>query len=140
MLGPERRAWAPTVIRDVGEDGGDIYAAEIREGPDPDAWSLTFIECQEADDEQDVELGMDTYCLVVDPGQATYYGGVRECELRGGQLHLILTEQAAAKLGMPVETRFELELTHQQSEALSRGLERVLTSGRTDDIPDQLRV
>jgi len=41
-----------------------------------------FMECYDAEDEQNISLGMDTYCLVVDPGQWTVYGGVVECELR----------------------------------------------------------
>jgi hypothetical protein len=140
MVGHERPGWAPAILRDMGEDDSDFYMVGIREAPDPDAWSLTFMECDDADDEQEIAVGMDTYCLVVDPGQATHYGGVRECELKDGRLHLILTSQAATALGMPVETWFALELTPQQSGALSRGLERVLTSGRADAIPHRYHV
>lgn len=89
-------------------------------------------------DEQDVDLGMDTYCLVVEPGQATYYGGVRECELVDDRLRLLLTEEAAATLGMPTETSFRLELPPDQLIILRRGLARALNSGRPDSIPTRL--
>ncbi|MFY9667712.1 MAG: Imm10 family immunity protein, partial [Trebonia sp.] len=68
------------------------------------------------------------------------YGGVRECELDGGQLHLRLTEEAAGSLDMPADVTLALDLTPQQVDLLSRGLVRVLTSGRADAIPQRLRV
>jgi hypothetical protein len=140
MPGHEERGWAPAVVSDVGEDDGDVYLVGIREAGTPDSWSLLFMECYDAEDPQEIDLGMDTYCLVVDPGQATYYGGVRECELGGGRLRLALTEEAASSLGMPVDTSFDLDLTPQQVGQLGRGLARVLTSGRADAVPQRLHV
>lgn len=51
------------------------------------------MECHDAEDEQEIALGMDTSCLVVDPGQATAYGGVRECELTERRLRLVLSAE-----------------------------------------------
>lgn len=123
------------VLRDAGEDDSDVYVVGVRETMEPGSWSLLFMECLDADDEQDVEFGMDTYCLVVDPGQATHYGGVRECEIRGSELRLVLAKDAAETLGLPVEQRFVLDLPAHQLDLLGRGLRRVLTSGRQDAIP-----
>lgn len=64
---------------------------------------------------------MDTYCLVVEPGQATHYGGVVECELTDTELRLVLTERAAGTLGMPQHTRFVLDLPPGQREILGSG-------------------
>lgn len=128
------------VLRDAGEDDSDVYVMGVRETTDPESWSLLFMECFDADDEQEIELGMDTYCLVVDPGQATHYGGVRECEIRGAEWRLVLAEDAAATLGLPVEQRFVLDLPAHQRDLLGRGLRRVLTSGRRDAVPDRLEV
>jgi hypothetical protein len=136
----EQRAWAPAVVGDVGEDDSDVYVVGLRETGASDSWSLLFMECYDAEDPQEIELGMDTYCLVVDPGQATCYGGVRECELGGGRLRLVLTEEAARSLGIPVDTSFALDLTPQQVDQLGRGLARVLTSGRADAVPQRLHV
>ena len=140
MPGHEERGWAPAVVSNVGEDDGDVYLVGIREAGTRDSWSLLFMECYDAEDPQEIDLGMDTYCLVVDPGQATCYGGVRECELGGGRLRLALTEEAASSLGMPVDTSFDLDLTPQQVDQLGRGLARVLTSGRADAVPQRLHV
>jgi hypothetical protein len=140
VLDDDQTGWAPPVLRDAGEDDGDVYVVGVRETTDPDAWSLLFMACYDPDDEQDAELGMNTYCLVIDPGQATCYGGVRECELTGTELRLVLAEETAAALGMPTDNRFALDLPEHQRELLGRGLRRVLTSGRADTIPRLLHV
>jgi len=135
-----QRGWAPAVIGDVGVDDTDVYMIGILEADASDSWSLLFMEPYDAEDSQEIQLGMDTYCLVVDPGQATCYGGVRECELGGGRLRLTLTEEAASTLGMPAETSFTLDLTPQQVDLLGRGLARVLTSGRDGQVPRRLSI
>ncbi len=135
--GDER--WAPAVLRDAGEDGSGCYVLGLRETTDDDSWGLLFMECLDVD-EQDVALGMDTYCLVVDPGQATWYGGVVECELTSGRLRLLLTEDAAKTLGMPTEPVFALALSADQLRMVGRGLDRVLNSGRRDAVPGRLSV
>jgi hypothetical protein len=135
-----QRVWVPAVIRDVGEDDSDVYVIGLRETAAPGSWSLLFMECYDADDPQEIDLGMDTYCLVVDPGQATHYGGVRECELDGQRLRLTLTQEAAETLGMPLDTSFALDITPQQVDLLGRGLARVLTSGRQDAVPERLHI
>lgn len=140
MSDDDQPRWAPQALRDAVEDDGDVYVVGVRETTDPESWSLMFMECYDAEDEQEIALGMDTYCLVVDPGQATHYGGVRECEVAGTRLRLVLTEDAAATLGMPSDTCFDLALSSQQLDLLGRGLRRVLTSGRAETIPRRLQV
>jgi hypothetical protein len=83
---------------------------------------------------------MDSYCLVVDPGQATYYGGVLECEILGEELVLRLTEEAAEDLGTPSNMRFKLAMDPDRLQMLRRGLAKVLTSGRPDAMPRRLAV
>jgi hypothetical protein len=138
MKGDSQVGGVPPVLRDAGEDDGEVYVVGVRESTDPLSWSLLLMECE--DDEDDEDDGMDTYCLVVDPGQATYYGGVVECEITGTELRLVLTEDAASTLGMPQRTRFTLDLPPGQRELLGRGLRRVLTSGRANAVPQRLRV
>ena len=135
MRDHEQPGRTPAVVRDVGEHDSEVYVVGIRESPDPDSWSLLFMTCYDAEDPQEVDLGMDTYCLVVDPGQATHYGGVRECEPHDGRLRLILTEEAATSLGMAVDTSFALDVPPQRIDLPGRGLARVLTSGRADAVP-----
>ena len=49
-------------------------------------------------DEQDLSLGMDTYCLLTEK-QATHYGGVLDWRIEGSTLHLELTEEAGRVMG-----------------------------------------
>ena len=78
---------------------------------------------------------MDSYCLVVDPGQATHYGGIVECEINGNELSLVMTEDAASTLGMPRQTRFVLDLPNDKRQMIGRGLRRVLISGPPGAVP-----
>ena len=141
MHGGDGSGSAPPVLRDAGEADDEVYVVGVRESTDPQAWSLLFMECspEDEEDEQEVGLGMDTYCLVVDPGQATFYGGIVECEVTATELSLVLTEEAASTLGVPPHVRFVLDLPIGKREMLGRGLRRVLTSGRADAVP-QLRL
>jgi hypothetical protein len=102
----------------------------VRESLDSESWALLFMAKNDAHDEQEISLGMDTYCLVVEPGPWTAYGGVVECELGDDRLILRLTEQAARALGTPTDMSFGLTLDSTKLEVLRRGLRRVLTSGR----------
>jgi hypothetical protein len=138
----DARRWVPDVLRDAGEDEDDngVYVVGVRESLDPESWSLCFMECYDAEDEQEISLGMDTYCLVVDPGQRTFHGGVAECELSDDRLVLRLTERAAEALGTPNDMSFCLALDSLKLEVLRRGLRRVLTSGRANAVPQRLVV
>jgi len=132
--------WVPDVLRDAGEDDTNVYAVGIRESLILRSWSLMFMECYDAEDEQNISLGTDTYCLVVDPGQWTVYGGVVECELSDDRLILRLTERAAEKLRTPTDIRLGLALDSAKLEVLRRELRRVLTSGRVNAVPRRLVV
>jgi hypothetical protein len=132
---------APGILAEVGEDDGDVYVLGLRvSAEDPGAWSMMFMECYDAEDEQEISLGMDTYCLVVDPGQATAYGGVLECDLSGRRLRLVLLPETAKALGMPAELIFTLAMEDQQIQLVRQGLIRVLTSGRPDALPARLNL
>jgi hypothetical protein len=93
-----------------------------------------------ADDEQGIALGMDTYCLVVDPWQAAAYGGVLECELTDDRLRLVLSQRTAQALRTPPRLEFTLALQEEQLAMVARGLARVLTSGRPDAVPLSLHL
>jgi len=72
---------------------------------DQQSWSLLFMEADDDPDMLGAGDGLDSYCLVVDPGQRTYYGGILECELLGDALRLKLTPEAAETLELHQETR-----------------------------------
>jgi hypothetical protein len=141
MPATSARPWVPDVLRNAGEDDDNVYVVGVQESlDDPESWALLFMECYDADDEQNISLGMDTYCLVVEPGQWTAYGGVLECELSDDRLTLRLTERAAEKLGTPTDVSFGLALDSTKLEVLRRGLRRVLSSGRANAVPHRLVV
>ena len=128
-------------VRDVQDATDDVYVLGLREFARPDSWSLLFM-AGEPDADPDDDLG--SYCLVVDPGQATMYGGVTACSIEtpasGHVLRLKLTAEASETLDLPAESALSLELTPAGLELLRRGLRRVLTSGRPVDTPDVLSV
>src|SRR5262249_2036064 len=107
---------------------------------DHEFWCVILMECYDAEAEGDISLGVASYCLVVDPGQWTVYGGVVECELSDDRLILRLTERAAEKLRTPTDMRLGLALDSAKLEVLRRGLRRVLTSGRANAVPQRLVV
>jgi hypothetical protein len=111
----------PAVLQDVGDDDGDCYVIGVRADASPGAWSLVFMA---GDAEEDDGLG--TYCLVVDPGQRTWYGGVRSWAVDGLTLRLALEPEAAAALGLPVAPVFALQMPSDQTDLLRQGLRRVL--------------
>ncbi|MFG3603569.1 Imm10 family immunity protein [Micromonospora chersina] len=132
--------FAPPILRDVGEEDDGVYVIAVGEAGDPESWQLALMECDEdaVEDPQEIALGWDTYCLVVDPGQATHYGGVVECEVTETRLRLALTSEAAQALALPIDATFGLQLSADQICMLKRGLTRVLTSGRRNARPTLL--
>lgn len=80
----------------IHEDEGNDAAVVI-----VDEASGDTIEIQRslAFDEQDVALGMDTYCLV--RGGAAHYGGLARYVVSDGSLELYLSTTAAADLELP---------------------------------------
>lgn len=76
-------------------------------------------------DEQDHDLGMDTYCLCVSSG-ATHYGGVASYHIEGEYLTMHLEDEAAASLGVDNGIRFKLEVPSETVQRLAPALTRAL--------------
>lgn len=79
----------------VEED--NVQMLGLAESPDGDGRSLVIQRALEFD-EQDRELGMDTYCLV-DETALTHYGGVASAVIDDGVLRLALDDMAAQEFG-----------------------------------------
>ncbi len=122
-------------LTDVRTDDSTTFVIGVRENTTPQAWGLAIFESEADPDDQDLGLGMDSYCLVVEPAHATTYGGVLECELRDTSLRLRLTSSAAGDLGLPADTTFPLKVDPAQLSTLRLGLRRVFTSGRPNSQP-----
>lgn len=97
----------------------ETFAVILGDHPDePQEW----LELQRSlsEDEQDEEIGMDTYCLVRSGG-AVHYGGVRACHLKRHTLTLHLDNEAAAVLETPTY-HLGLNMTNEAFAELQNGL------------------
>ncbi len=112
-------------VEDPSEDG--VVIVGLAEYPDGDGQNLIFQLGLEFD-EQDVALGMDTYCLSVETG-ATFYGGVTSCVLDGDLLTIGLDAEAAATLRTGEECRLRLMVPPESIALVAEVLRKVLTGG-----------
>jgi hypothetical protein len=86
------------VVFAVGRDEDHDYDfAAFADRPDGSGRTLEIQRALEFD-AQDVELGMDTYCLVLD-ASVVHYGGVVAWQLAGGRMVLSLDRAAEAEMG-----------------------------------------
>lgn len=136
------------IVGDVQEDESEIYILGLRENGSLLGRSIIFFECPPNVDADDALLGMDSYCVVFEPGQATVYGGIRRCELetepagsqKPGVLILEFDEISAEVLGAERIVVLELNLAGHQLEMLREGLRRILASGRRAAWPDIVKL
>ncbi|RKT53658.1 Imm10 family immunity protein [Saccharothrix australiensis] len=87
-------------------------------------------------DEQDVNLGLDSYCLVSDG--RTHYGGVVRAARVGEELQLDMSSEAADTLDLDARVRIRLDGPEEQVEVFFRGLRTVLDWGRSADRPEMV--
>jgi hypothetical protein len=131
----------PTTLRDVAKDAvHGVFLVTVSELPRGGGRCLTFqidTDSSVADDDPD---GFDTYCVVLDPGQHTVYGGGSECVIDDRGLFVRFTEDAAETLGQGRVLRFQLALDEFQLATLRYGLRRTLCAGRPDARPTRLDV
>ncbi len=110
-------------------------AVSVGELPDVNAFCVLLAEKEDgsgarleiqrglAFDDQDRELGQDTYCLGDENG-ASHYGGVISWELSSGLLRLDLDEAATQE--MDVDGGYLVEVKRADEAQLRVGLERML--------------
>ena len=110
-----------------GETDGVLFAS-FAEGEEPEDFCLHFQRARQHD-EQDRELGMDTYCLVTNRG-TTHYGGVAAAALGPRQLEVFLTSGAAGRLGIP--DSFVIKLASTPPPELASTLRAVLGAALTE--------
>jgi hypothetical protein len=97
LMSPNEPVHLTARLCDVAlEDGIRIVALAADENY---AWQLMFQRADEFD-EQDRDLGMDTYCIVSGWQEGTIYGGVESWSADADQIGLRLTPKAALELGL----------------------------------------
>lgn len=91
-------------------------------------------------DDQDQQLGLDSYC-VMDENGATYYGGIEEALLTGTTLRLTFTEEATHELALPTPSlTLNLNVSADDVAALAAGLGRALSYGNPQQRPHRVQL
>src|SRR5258705_516821 len=83
----------------AGVDDTDCLVAGVAETADGDGHSLIFQASLYPADEQEIGLGMDSYCLATE-SHATAYGCIDEVILDGDELRLSLRPEALDELDL----------------------------------------
>lgn len=78
-------------------------------------------------DEQDRELGLDTYCLCTEQG-ATCYGGVASWGFFGNELRIVLEPDAATALHVNGGFEIEIHADDETRAQLKSGLQKVISA------------
>lgn len=133
------RFTARAATTEIDPDGYFTEPA-LAEGEDGSGFILMFMAGEEEPDAQDVELGMDTHCLVT-AGQGTAYGCVREAVLDGNVLRISLDPEALESLRLDEgEIEAVIEAPTEDVARFREVLAQVLTYGRADAVPTRLAV
>ncbi|MGV9386877.1 Imm10 family immunity protein [Nonomuraea sp. NPDC003707] len=127
-------------VAGVEEEADDCLTVGVAEGEDGAGMVLLFMCGLFEPDEQDIELGMDTYCLVT-AGQGTAYGVVEEVTLRERLLRVKVAADSLDALGLDDhEIEASLAVEDDVIDQLRDGLLRVLTYGRPEACPSVLEL
>ncbi|MEU2545956.1 Imm10 family immunity protein [Streptomyces roseolus] len=115
--------------------GAYAPTAGVIESEDEESFALEFQSGIEEPDEQDVRLGMDSYCVVT-PDQNTAYGCLRAVELEGDLLRVTFDPAHLDDLGLedPV-VEVVLDAPAEDVARMREALQRVLAYGRPDALP-----
>ena len=91
-------------------------------------------------DEEDIELGEDTHCLVT-ADQATAYGVVEEIALRGKVLHVKVAADGMEELGLDdPDIEALLDVEDDTIDQFRVALRRVMAYGRPDARPVRIEL
>ncbi|WP_447005149.1 Imm10 family immunity protein [Saccharothrix isguenensis] len=117
----------------VEDDVDEVVEIGLAESDDGAGFVLLIQRTDYEPDEQDIALGMDTYCLV--SGGRTHYGGVLRAARDGNTLHLRIAADAASLLDLPEQLAITLDGPADDVAAFFTGLPGVLDWGRPADRP-----
>jgi hypothetical protein len=90
-----------------------------------------------APDQQDIELGMDTYCIVTGDQSQVHYGGLQHAKLAGKELQLIFKPGIGHKFGVADKLRVRLEVSECALQEFKEGFRQVVSVpwGRATEKP-----
>ncbi|MET8166045.1 Imm10 family immunity protein [Streptomyces sp. NPDC005329] len=124
------------VAQSVGfeiDEEDEVVEAGFSEGIEEPGFTLLIQRTDYEPDEQDISLGMDTYCLV--SGGRTHYGGLLRVEREGDVLRFGIAAQAAAVLNVPEHLTVRFEAPAENVTAYVTGLPDILDWGRAEERP-----
>ena len=126
------------VARAAGVDEEPDYeylSAGVSENADGTGFVLIFQCGLDEPDEQDVALGMDSYCVIT-ADEGTAYGCVTEVVLAGDLLRVVIRPEAQEPLGLAdTEIEVTLDVDQESFDRLRDGLRLVLNYGRPSARP-----
>lgn len=126
------------VARAAGVDEEPDYeylSAGVSENVDGSGFVLIFQCGLDEPDEQDVALGMDSYCLIT-ADEGTAYGCVTEVVLTSSLLRVVVRPDALESLELDdTEIEATLDVDQESLDRLSDGLRLVLNYGRPSARP-----
>lgn len=118
----------------------ECLTAGVAEEEDGSGMVLLFMCSLVEPDEQDVELGEDTHCLVT-ADQATAFGAVERVALRDKVLHIKVAADSLDALGLDdQEIEAFLEVDDDSIDELRVGLGRVMAYGRPEARPTEIEL
>ncbi|HET9118345.1 MAG TPA: Imm10 family immunity protein, partial [Pseudonocardiaceae bacterium] len=114
----------------AGEHAGDgVYLIAASENPDGSGRAITIQIDLNQPAGQRTEPA-EAYCITLEPGHATHYGGIISYNIVGRRLHLQFTPAAASDLQVDPSLTFDLHLDDQHLTTLEAGLQRTLSTPR----------
>ena len=113
----------------------EYFSAGVSENSDGTGFVLLFLCGLDEPDEQDVALGMDSYCVVT-ADEGTAYGCVTEVALTDDLLRVVVRPDALELLGLDdTEIEATLDVDEDSIDRLRDGLRLVLNYGRPEARP-----
>ncbi|NUT98134.1 MAG: hypothetical protein HOY78_39595 [Saccharothrix sp.] len=118
----------------VEDDEDEVLEAGFSEHEDGSGLVLLLQATAHEPDEQEIRLGMDTYCLV--SAGRTHYGGLRRVERDGDLVRFSFDADAVEVLELPAELAVRLDGPPEAVQRFFAGLPLVLTRGRETGWPE----
>ncbi|WP_309111646.1 Imm10 family immunity protein [Saccharothrix sp.] len=123
-------------FRFVEDEDDEVLEAGFAETEDGTGFVLLIQRSLYEPEEQEVHLGMDTYCLV--SGGQSIYGGLRRAVRLDQGLDLTLSSEAAELLELPVDLQVRLDGEAAAAAEVLDALPRIVMWGREEERPELL--
>ncbi|MFD6751895.1 Imm10 family immunity protein [Micromonospora gifhornensis] len=125
------------IARDAGveeNEEDDFLDVWMAEGGDPSGNGFSFQCALHEVDQDEVDMGLDSYCVATQNG-ATVYGPVRAAEFDENVLILTFAPDDADLLRTSERVEIVLAVGANQLAAIKHALRRVLSWGRSSSVP-----